>query len=54
MYAQSNLLMLIILIYFLVFTVDVLVVKRSFIGQMEQSWEAMICLRNFFDLEYFI
>jgi len=53
MYAQSNLLMLII-IYFLVFTVDVLVVKRSFICQMEQSWEAMICLRNFFNLEYFI
>jgi hypothetical protein len=52
MYAQSNLLML--RIYFLVFTVDVLVVKRSFICQMDWSWEAMICLRNSFNLEYFI
>jgi len=34
MYAQSNLLMLRI-IYFLVFTVDVLVVKRSSICQMD-------------------
>jgi len=53
MYAQLNLLMLRI-IHFLVFTVDVLVVKRSFICQMDWSWEAKICLRNFFNHEYFI
>jgi len=34
MYAQSNLLMLRI-IYFLMFTVDLLVVKRRFICQMD-------------------